>query len=273
MNRKTFAIIGGDKRQTYLYEYLSKDFNVITHSVPDIINTNKCVLKTIKSADYILLPIPTTKDGTSINTPFYNEEIPLSIIRGCTCPIFGGPIPCSFETKYTNILSNEALAYKNAALTAEGAIGVAIENSDTAILGSKCAILGFGRIGKILALYLKQLCADVTVFARNEKDISLINALGLKGYSYEKIDKLSSMDYIFNTVPSVILESEVLDLIKDDCTIIELASSPGGINQEYAKDKKLKIVVAMSLPGRKSPKAAAKLIGKVITDKIKEENL
>ncbi len=273
MNRKTFAIIGGDKRQTYLYDYLSNNFNCLAHCVPDIINANKCVLRTIKAADYVLLPIPTSKDGKLINAPFYNEDISISIIKNCTCPIFGGPIQCDFETNYINILSNEALAYKNAALTAEGAISVAVDNSDYAIFGSKCAVLGFGRIGKILSLYLKQLCADVTVFARNKKDISLVNALGLKGYSYEKIEKLSSMDYIFNTVPSVILDEPILDLIKSDCTIIELASSPGGINQEYANEKKLKIVVAMSLPGKKSPKAAAELIGKVITDKIKEENL
>ena len=47
--------------------------------------------------------------------------------------------------------TNEELTILNAIPTAEGAIQIAMEKSLKTVHGSKCLVLGFGRIGKILA--------------------------------------------------------------------------------------------------------------------------
>ena len=52
--------------------------------------------------------------------------------------------------------------------TSEAALAILIENTEKTLFGSNILIIGYGRIAKILAEYLKALKANVTVCARKE---------------------------------------------------------------------------------------------------------
>lgn len=81
-NDISFGIIGGDIRQVYLAEAINDDdFDVrlygfdklnntkyLTSSLPDLIN----------SSDYVILPMPFTKDSVNLNAPFSNDSIHIS---------------------------------------------------------------------------------------------------------------------------------------------------------------------------------------------------
>lgn len=73
-----------------------------------------------------------------------------------------------------DILKKEELAVLNSIPTAEGAIEVAMKNSEITLHNSRVLILGFGRIGKVLAKMLHGIGAKVYVEARKEEDFSWI---------------------------------------------------------------------------------------------------
>ena len=65
---------------------------------------------------------------------------------------------------------------------------------------------------------------------------------------------------IFNTVPAVILNEKCLNQIKNDALIIDLASKPGGVDFDTAGKLGLKVVWALSLPGKIAPVTSGEII-------------
>ena len=58
--------------------------------------------------------------------------------------------------------------------------------------------------------------------------------------------------------------------LNKNCLVIELASKPGGIDVEAAKEIEIKIVMAQGLPGKVAPVTAAKAIKDTIYNIIEE---
>ena len=73
----------------------------------------------------------------------------------------------------------------------------------------------------------------------------------------------------------MILDADRLNLLNKDCLIIDLASRPGGVDFQYCNDKNLKVIWALSLPGKTSPVSAGRYIGiavENILNDISKEN-
>ena len=151
-----------------------------------------------------------------------------------------------------DIMKREELAVLNTISTAEGTIEIAIANTNRIIHGSRVLILGFGRIGKVLARKMAGLSAKVTCAARKDEDLAWIRAYGHNETNINIIgENLKDFDIIINTVPHLILNKERLQYVKEDCLLIDLASNPGGIDKKEAKARNLKLIWALALP-RKS---------------------
>lgn len=284
MNNQRFAIIGGDLRYSYLCDFLRADgFEVYSSGV---LNRSDCCFdadKIMRSSDIILLPIPLSRDGETLWMPYCEHTIRLADIfnpnlTGKT--IFAGAVAepllktaQKYDIKLIDLLKIEELTLKNAALTAEGAIYIAVKNSPGALFHAKCLVLGFGRIGKILAGELTALHADVIVGVRNAAAYEKISALGCTPDQIYNLRDLQSYDYVFNTVPSLILNRPALEQISKDCLLIDLASMPGGIDFDAANDLHLDVIHALSLPGKTAPKAAAAMIRNTVCNCLKEEHL
>lgn len=149
----------------------------------------------------------------------------------------------------------------NAIPTAEGAIQYAMQNSEITLNDSKCLILGFGRCGKILAHKLKGIGAKVYVEARSTQDLAYISAYDYVPVPLSELKKhLWKFDFIFNTIPVIILTPEYIDLFSKEAVYIELASSPGGIDKSYSQQVGTHYVPAPSLPGKVAPMTAASIL-------------
>ena len=149
----------------------------------------------------------------------------------------------------------------NAIPTAEGAIQYAMQNSEITLHNSRCLVLGFGRCGKILAHKLQALGAAVSVEARSTKDLAYISTYGYRPVPLEDLASyLNEFDFIFNTIPVRLLTSSFIDLFALGAVYIELASTPGGIDVDYALQKEICYVPAPSLPGIVAPKTAADIL-------------
>ena len=104
-----------------------------------------------------------------------------------------------------------------------------MEELPVTLHGSRSLVLGFGRIGKVLAKMLHGIGSDVTCSARKHYDKAWIDCMGYHAVDTADIASIiGQFDVIFNTIPSKVLNSEVLRRVRRDSLIIDLASKPGG---------------------------------------------
>ena len=160
-----------------------------------------------------------------------------------------------------DIMKRDDLAILNTIATAEGTIEVAIKNTDKILQGSRVLILGFGRVGKIVANKFSKLSAVVTCAARKASDLAWIKAYGYNSLNInDMLYDLKEFDIIINTVPQTIMKEKELKHVDSEVLLIDLASSPGGIDGKIATSMGLKFIWALSLPGRIAPSSSAKFI-------------
>ena len=284
-----FAIIGGDLRIVKLAEMLAKEENQIyvyglekaedLKNKPNIIQCDT-IKKTVQDAEIVIGPIPFSSNGNTVNAPFSDKEITIREMMhviNAKVLIAGGITPEVYDMandeyiEIIDIMKREELAVLNTIATSEGTIQIAIENTNKILHGSEVLILGFGRIGKVLARKLAGLAVKVTCAARKDEDLAWIQAYGHKATNINSIGQnLSQFDIIINTVPHIILTEERLANVKQECLLIDLASNPGGIDKKAVKDKNLKFVWALSLPGKVAPTTSAEFIKDTIYNIIKE---
>lgn len=269
------SIIGGDLRIVKLAEMLIEEgVEVFSYGLEktDIVDLNKCntLEDAVKSSKVVLGPIPFSSNGKNINTPFSDKKISvdefINNLSGKT--LIAGSIKQEVydlaeekNIKIIDILKREELAVLNAVSTAEGTIKIAIEETPKNLHGSNILVLGFGRIGKILSSMLKGFGGKVACEARKHSDLAWI-----KAYGYEPIpltnlkENLNRFDIIINTIPYIILDKDNLEQVKKDAVVIDLASNPGGVDRDAIKEKQIKFIWALSLPGKVSPVTSAEFI-------------
>ena len=286
----SFSIIGGDLRTIKLAKMLANEGNKIyTYGLEkaeelkdnsNIIFTEKISRAIPKDVEGVIWPIPFTSNGININAPFGEKEISIRemihylegkiLIAGSISPEIYDMANDEY-IEIIDIMKREELAVLNTISTAEGAIEIAISNTNKIIHGSEVLILGFGRIGKVLARKMAGLSAKVTCAARKDEDLAWIRAYGHKETNINALgENLSQYDIILNTVPHLVLNKERLQYVKKDVLLIDLASNPGGIDKKEAKELNLKLVWALALPGKVAPVTTAEFIKDTIYNILKE---
>ena len=262
-----FAVIGGDKRTEHLAAQLLRDghrlrsFALERAALPPEISRESCLQSCVYGADCVLLPLPAERGGR-LHAPLSAEELGMPTLIEGLWPgqlLIGGALREETVTaalrgglRVADLLRQPALAVGNAALTAEGAIGCMIEQSERALWGGRALVLGWGRIGRILALRLAE-------------------ALGCAAADYAGLDGiLGDFDFIVNTVPARVLTEGMLCLIRPDALLLELASPPGGFDRTLAQNIGLHALAAPGLPGETAPEAAALLLRQAVYAAIEE---
>ena len=274
-----FGILGGDLRYKFLYEMLTNEnFTVYSYNNKYIENKNNInnLDEFLNKIDILIAPIPFTKDNKNVfnieNENINIKELIEKTIKFKIKAFFGGIINKDIiknleenNIKTFDFFEDNSIAILNAIPTAEGAIQTAMENSFKTIFNSNCLVLGYGRCGKILANMLKGIGANVDVTYRKDEDFAYINTYGLNSINLYKIkDNINKYDFIFNTIPYEILNKEILNYINKNTIIIDLASAPGGVDYNYARELNLQAIYCPSLPGRVAPYTA----GEILKDKI-----
>lgn len=279
-----FAVIGGDMRQAKLAEFFAADGNSVgIYGLGNLEIQGVKVFSSLEEAlkaRYVVLPLPAT-EANILNTPMCNESIKICDLFSMTEPgktIFlgkaTGEIWESAQNARIHIVDyfdREELVVRNAATTAEGAIQILMEELTVALWDTRCLVMGFGRIGKLLALKLRALGARVTVSARKFSDFAWIEACGYEYAAHQELEKiLGDFDVIVNTIPARVLDEEKIRLLKEDCLCLDLASKPGGIDFAAAAKLNVKAIWTLSLPGRVAPVTSGAVIKDAIYNIISE---
>ena len=285
-----FAVIGGDLRIIKLAKMLAEDGNTVytfgleeaeeLKNKENIIFCEKLTKAISEDVEVVIGPIPFSSNGTTINAPFCKKEISIRELMHCLNAkilIAGSITPDIYDMvndeyiEIIDIMKREELAVLNTISTAEGAIEIAIANTSKILHGSNILILGFGRIGKVLARKMSGLSAKVTCAARKDEDLAWIKAYGHRATNINFLgENLSEFDIIINTVPRLILTEERMEYVKGDCLLMDLASNPGGIDKRSAKDRNLKLIWALALPGKVAPVTTAEFLKETVYNVLKE---
>ena len=266
MNKK-ISIIGGDLRMIKLAQMLEQDGNeVITYGMEKAEFTNVKKVEDIKEvisiSDIIISAIPFSKDGVTINAPYSDKTINIEelainkeekmFIAGSINENVYGQLSKSYKS-IIDIMKREELIILNTIATAEGAVKIAIESTEKILQGSNVLILGFGRVGKVVANKFSKMDCNVTCAARKTEDLAWIQANGYKKMNINEMNEsISNFDIIINTVPKVIVNQNILEMMKKGVLIIDLASNPGGIDRTAAQRLNIKLNWALALPRKNS---------------------
>lgn len=286
---KKFAFIGGDLRQLRVIRSLHQEGHLIrTYGLENAEDLkgekSPSLTHCLDEAEIVVLPLPYTTDGETVRTPFSSQTIDinslLSTMKQNQLLLVGKADTSLFRLakQYKIFLidygNREELAIRNTIPTVEGALQIAMTETPFTIHGSRCLVLGYGRIGKLLSRSLKNLGAIVTVSARKVSDLAWIRSEGFSPTDYTSLlQKLPSFDLVFNTVPAMILDQEHLLALSDHALIIDLASNPGGVDFDAASAMGRRVIHALSLPGKVAPITAGDMIKDIICNILEEQEV
>lgn len=210
-----------------------------------------------KTVTHLILPVPSFDPNGSIKGGEDLQAVLQQLPKNVT--VLGGALshPALEGYRTVDLLTDPVYLAENANITAHCALKHAMQHLKVTLQGCPVLVIGWGRIGKCLAVLLRQLGARVSVCARKEADRAMLLALG-----YETADitppayDLMRYRVIFNTAPTMVLPEGSLENCREDCIKIDLASSPGIAGKD--------VIWARGLPNRDAPESSGILIGQTI---------
>ncbi len=291
----SYLVIGGDVRQYYLAQQLKTNGENVKmwcvptlekHSTSSDTYGKKELFEEMEKAKYLLLPIPVLRTDGTLKLPV--EHIRISMEEFCEALrsqqiLFGGNVPpqmyamCNeMDVQVYDYMKLPGLAEKNAVATAEGTIAEAVLTGNINLEDSHCVVTGYGRCAKVLADKLYRLGARVSVMARNPKQREAaikkkIFAADMTGSESRQI--LRRADFVFNTVPALVLDKEKLDCINKNAIIIDIASYPGGVDFAYCMQKGITARLCLGLPGKYSPKTSGLILEEMVRATLSQGDL
>ena len=283
LNNFDLLIIGGDARTIEVIKiFASKGANV--HLIGfekeivegDTIHYANTDGMDFSNIDAILLPVAGTNHHGKVEAVYSDEAVYLTTEMmqqtPSHCTIYTGTsntflqnVAQSCSRQMVVLFSRDDLAIYNAIPTAEGALKLVMEQTEVTVHGSSVMVLGFGRVGKTVARLFSSVGAKVSVAARNPADIARITEMGLAPVKLDNLKReIAGIDTVIHTIPHPIMDTSILSAMTTSTLIIDITSAPGGTDFAFAKEKGIKALHALGLPGKTAPKTAGRVIGSVL---------
>lgn len=291
MSHKTvIAAFGGDARQKFAIEELKKTYDVRVWGMGEETEGEGGDWKSLlNGAEILLLPMPASLDGVRVYSPLQASDRTLRLTSLLNAfegrLVLGGRLPEALygtaEKKGLNCvdyLNSEILQLKNAMPTAEGALCLAMQSLPVTLDGCETAVVGYGRIGELLAQKLAALGASVSVLARRRESLTRAELQHHRSILLHCKDSYAGFEalpketrVLFNTVPVRILTQDVLGRLPRGCLLVDLASSPGGIDFDAARKMGFEAIWGTALPGKYAPETAGRLLASALEAILEEE--
>ncbi len=286
LRAKNIWVAGGDPRQAALAELLADDGHSVHTYALEWGEGMRCEpsMAGADRADCVVLPLPAAGPDGKLNAPLAAESHSLTQVLDALRP---GQLVCAGmvedglrrlaeerDLELRDYFAREELAVLNAIPTAEGAIQIAMEELPITLHDARVLVVGFGRLGRTLAPRLRSLGARVWVSARRYEQRAAAECMGLGSEGVDGLsDWLCSYDIVFNTVPAPVLGVEELAALKERALVIDLASRPGGVDMDAAAALGVRVIWALSLPGKVAPVTSGRYIKDTVYHIMEESNL
>ena len=278
-----FAVIGGDLRQICLAEALMSDgYEVSTFALGKMaVSAAKTASEALSGAGCVILPLPAESGAGVLNAPLSDEQFRIRSVTDCvekSATICAARPSAELREMLAGMgfdvedySQREEFAVLNAVATAEGALQTIMSELPVTVGGLKCLVVGYGRVGKVMADRLRGCGAEVSISARKSGDLAWIKAMG---YGVENTGALSEcvgkFDVLINTVPYRVFDRKCLGRVKKDALIIDLASKPGGVDMAAAMEFGVQVRWELGVPGRVAPKTSGIIIKDTVLNILRE---
>lgn len=223
----------------------------------------------VKGARIISCPIPGLGAEDELYAKFTDEKLQLTtdVLKGAapgavimTC--YSTPRLDSWaEAANVTIIpyaEDDALSILHAVPTAEGAIRVAIENTDDTLLGMDVLCVGLGRVGISVAQAFEGMKSRVSLAARNPAQLARAWAMNLRPIELRDLkEHIGHFGLVVSSTSGLVLTKDVLEATRLDVVIIDLCSPPGSVDFEAAKQLGRKVIWARAQAGRAPRRAGA----------------
>ncbi|MBR3841600.1 MAG: hypothetical protein IKM20_10725 [Erysipelotrichales bacterium] len=169
--------------------------------------------------------------------------------------------------KLIKLLSNEDIIDYNSKLTAQGLLIDLLMNIDISIDEVSIDIIGFGHSGKAIYKMFSKLCPNIRIVSSQKLSKFGDFPVNIIDYdTYRNLNEYSNV--IINTAPTMILDSFIIDKLKDNNIILDIASAPGGTDFDYAFRKGIKALLLPALPAKYVGYSAGKILGNQIVKDV-----
>ena len=285
----TVAVLGGDTRMLEHMRLARAAEAIVKHygSVPGAEEAAgrpqaASLAEAVKGARIISCPIPGIGEDDAIYARYTSERLKL------TTDVLMGAAPGAFlftcwstpqteqwakgtPVRIIGYANDDALAILHAVPTAEGAVRIAIENTDETILGMHVLCIGFGRVGTSVAQAFDGLKARVTLAARNPAQLARAAAMGLEALALRDLAaRISEFPLVVSSASGKVLDKPLLERTRADAVIIDLCSPPGSIDFDSADALGRKVIWARAQAGR-APKRAGRDEWQVLMRILREQ--
>ena len=270
-----FTLAGGDRRLAYTAKALRDKGYAVRRALGETDDD-------YGETDVLLLPVPLSRDGKTLNAPHAQTPIPLERLAEktetdtrvfCGMPNEAAALFFRRGIRLYDYAAREEFALRNAIPTAEGVAQLLLCALPRTVRGSHILITGYGRTARACARLLYGMGARITIAARRCSSLALADGEGYHGlYLRELANVMERFDAVVNTVPAPVLTSEILENTPKDCPIIEIASAPYGVDFDAAKRFGLSVQIAPSLPGKVAPQTAGIIIAETVLNMLMEGN-
>lgn len=264
-----FLFLGGDRRIIYAAQAIAARHSVaalgLSGSLPS------------PEGRYlnIVLPLPFSREEGLLNAPLSAQKLPLTLIADYAekgAAVFsGGTSPLlqqlcrEHDLRLIDYFAYEPLTIANAALTAEAAVSLLIQNTEYSLDNADIVITGGGRIAQLTARLLKPFGAVVTVCARSAEQRARARAEHCRTADIAELSSLCERaDIVVNTVPAPLFSPQDFRRMRAGCLFMELATRRPSPERDYAEQFGIRFIDAAGLPGAYSPKTAGEAIADAI---------
>ncbi|UTR15048.1 dipicolinic acid synthetase subunit A [Salipaludibacillus sp. LMS25] len=284
------AIIGGDLRQievirklstldTSLYligfDQLDDGFLGVENKTFETVNTDQL--------DAVILPVNGVNHNGEADTVFSGQsqvleehwlaQTPehLKIYTGIASKTLKN-IAQKTEKSLVELMNRDDLAIYNSIPTAEGAVMLVIQHTNTTIHRSNVLVTGFGRVGQTIARTFANLGAHVSVAAKERDLLARIYEMNLTPIPLDNLsDAVAEADVVINTIPAHVLTSTIIAKMQNHVLILDIASKPGGTDFNFANKRGIHAILTPGLPGLVAPKTAGIQLAELLSTLLEKQ--
>ncbi|MFI0366563.1 dipicolinate synthase subunit DpsA [Actinomadura sp. 1N219] len=271
LSHRVIAVVGGDEREREIARLAAATGATVRAygfpwpdgGIAGVVHTASAA-EALDGADYALFPIPGIASDGVLFAPASPEPIlPDAALLSRLAPgakiILGQSDERLRKAAAENSVAlveyeddTELMLLRGPAIV-EGALQLAIAETDVTIHAADVGVVGHGNIGRLLARTLVLLGARVHLFARNPVQRADALSAGCVPHPLSELpERAAGLSMLFSTVPTRVVDRKVLAALPPASLVMDLAAPPGGIDLDAARDLGHRAVWARGL-GRRAP--------------------
>jgi dipicolinate synthase subunit A len=272
----TVSVVGGDTRMLEHMRLARLAGAKVQHygSIPNANDVagepqTASLAAAVKGARIISCPIPGLGADDEVYAKYTTEKLRLTtdVLKGAAP---GAMLFTCYSTprldewakaasvKIISYGEDDALSILHAVPTAEGAIRVAIENTDDTLLGMNVLCVGLGRVGVSVAQAFEGMKSRVSLAVRNPAQLARAWAMNTTPIELRELKShIGIFGLIVSSTSGRVLDKDLLASTRPDVVIIDLCSPPGSVDFEAAKALGRKVIWARAQAGRAPRRAGA----------------